>query len=57
MFNHCKNYYEICKICFIEIVFHFLIQEYAELLDEFMNAVKQNYGEKVLVQVYIIITN
>lgn len=25
-------------------------QEYAELLDEFMNAVKQNYGEKVLVQ-------
>ncbi|KAG6415799.1 hypothetical protein SASPL_123217 [Salvia splendens] len=25
-------------------------QEYAELLDEFMNAVKQNYGEKVLIQ-------
>ncbi|KAH7523557.1 hypothetical protein FEM48_Zijuj06G0024700 [Ziziphus jujuba var. spinosa] len=25
-------------------------QEYTELLDEFMNAVKQNYGEKVLVQ-------
>ncbi|XP_030448653.2 NADP-dependent malic enzyme isoform X1 [Syzygium oleosum] len=25
-------------------------QEYAELLDEFMYAVKQNYGEKVLVQ-------
>lgn len=25
-------------------------QEYAELLDEFMMAVKQNYGEKVLVQ-------
>ncbi|XP_030530666.1 NADP-dependent malic enzyme isoform X2 [Rhodamnia argentea] len=25
-------------------------QEYAELIDEFMNAVKQNYGEKVLVQ-------
>ncbi|XVF48585.1 hypothetical protein PTKIN_Ptkin03bG0202300 [Pterospermum kingtungense] len=25
-------------------------QEYAELLDEFMSAVKQNYGEKVLVQ-------
>lgn len=27
------------------------IQEYAELLDEFMSAVKQNYGEKVLIQV------
>ncbi|KAK7374995.1 hypothetical protein VNO80_08439 [Phaseolus coccineus] len=25
-------------------------QEYAELLHEFMNAVKQNYGEKILVQ-------
>ncbi|KAG6733616.1 hypothetical protein I3843_01G223500 [Carya illinoinensis] len=25
-------------------------QEYAELLDEFMTAVKQNYGEKVLIQ-------
>ncbi|KAK6927343.1 Malic enzyme, N-terminal domain [Dillenia turbinata] len=25
-------------------------QEYAELLDEFMTAVKQNYGEKILVQ-------
>ncbi|KAL8464071.1 hypothetical protein ACS0TY_033842 [Phlomoides rotata] len=25
-------------------------QEYLELLDEFMCAVKQNYGEKVLVQ-------
>ncbi|KAL7152441.1 hypothetical protein ABFS83_04G097300 [Erythranthe nasuta] len=25
-------------------------QEYSELLDEFMSAVKQNYGEKVLVQ-------
>ncbi|KAG6418326.1 hypothetical protein SASPL_120529 [Salvia splendens] len=25
-------------------------KEYAELLDEFMNAVKQNYGEKVLIQ-------
>ncbi|KAL8539003.1 hypothetical protein ACS0TY_000852 [Phlomoides rotata] len=25
-------------------------QEYVELLDEFMCAVKQNYGEKVLVQ-------
>ncbi|KAK3014446.1 hypothetical protein RJ639_010091 [Escallonia herrerae] len=24
--------------------------EYAELLDEFMSAVKQNYGEKILVQ-------
>ena len=28
-----------------------LPQEYAELLHEFMTAVKQNYGEKVLVQV------
>lgn len=26
-------------------------QEYYELLHEFMTAVKQNYGEKVLVQV------
>ena len=26
-------------------------QEYAELLHEFMTAVKQNYGERVLVQV------
>ena len=26
-------------------------QEYAELMHEFMTAVKQNYGEKVLVQV------
>ncbi|KAK3030193.1 hypothetical protein RJ639_038703 [Escallonia herrerae] len=25
-------------------------QEYAELLDEFMSAVKQNYGEKILIQ-------
>ncbi|KAK4395200.1 NADP-dependent malic enzyme, chloroplastic [Sesamum angolense] len=25
-------------------------QEYAELMDEFMSAVKQNYGEKVLIQ-------
>lgn len=27
------------------------MQEYAELIDKFMYAVKQNYGEKVLVQV------
>ncbi|MFS8005972.1 putative malate dehydrogenase (oxaloacetate-decarboxylating) (NADP(+)) [Helianthus anomalus] len=26
-------------------------QEYAELMNEFMSAVKQNYGEKVLIQV------
>jgi len=26
-------------------------QEYHELLEEFMTAVKQNYGEKVLTQV------
>ncbi|XP_074339467.1 NADP-dependent malic enzyme-like [Apium graveolens] len=25
-------------------------QEYAELLEEFMSAVKQNYGEKILIQ-------
>ncbi|PWA48233.1 NADP-dependent malic enzyme [Artemisia annua] len=25
-------------------------QEYAEILSEFMSAVKQNYGEKVLIQ-------
>lgn len=30
------------------------LQEYAELLHEFMSAVKQNYGEKVLVQVCIL---
>lgn len=29
----------------------FPLQEYAELLHEFMTAVKQNYGEKILVQV------
>lgn len=29
-------------------------QEYADLLEEFMTAVKQNYGEKVLVQVNLI---
>lgn len=28
------------------------MQEYAELLDEFMTAVKQIYGEKVLIQVF-----
>jgi|AraCvinosormetaG_1042628.scaffolds.fasta_scaffold04486_3 hypothetical protein len=32
-------------------LFAFVIQEYAEFLHEFMCAVKQNYGEKVLVQV------
>lgn len=31
--------------------FSFMIQEYAELLEEFMTAVKMNYGEKILVQV------
>ncbi|KAE9616174.1 putative malate dehydrogenase (oxaloacetate-decarboxylating) (NADP(+)) [Lupinus albus] len=29
---------------------YFLFQEYAELLNEFMIAVKKNYGEKILVQ-------
>jgi len=29
------------------------LQEYADLLHEFMNAVKQNYGEEVLIQVRI----
>lgn len=33
------------------VVAFFFIQEYAEFLHEFMCAVKQNYGEKVLVQV------
>ena len=28
-----------------------LLQEYAELMHEFMSAVKQIYGEKVLIQV------
>nr|KJB07475.1 hypothetical protein B456_001G026200 [Gossypium raimondii] len=32
-------------------------QEYAELLHEFMSAVKQNYGEKVLIQVIIDFAN
>nr|VDD39175.1 unnamed protein product [Brassica oleracea] len=32
------------------VVAFFFIQEYAEFLHEFMCAVKQNYGEKVLVQ-------
>lgn len=32
----------------------FTLQEYYDLLHEFMNAVKQNYGEKVLVQVIVI---
>lgn len=27
------------------------MQEYYDLLEEFMSAVKQNYGEKVLIQV------
>lgn len=31
------------------------LQEYDELLGEFMSAVKQNYGEKVLVQVSCIL--
>lgn len=31
------------------------IQEYAELLDEFMSAVKQTYGEKVLIQVVCLL--
>lgn len=31
--------------CFVHV------QEYAELLDEFMSSVKQTYGEKVLIQV------
>lgn len=36
-----------------EVTFHvLLLKEYAELLEEFMSAVKQNYGEKVLIQVY-----
>jgi hypothetical protein len=36
---------------------HFLNQEYSELLDEFMAAVRQNYGQKVLVQVWKIVEN
>lgn len=28
------------------------LQEYSELLHEFMSAVKQNYGENVLIQVW-----
>ena len=30
-------------------------QEYAELMDEFMCAVKQIYGEKVIIQVCLIL--
>ena len=36
-------------ISFIDILERF--QEYADLLNEFMSAVKQAYGEKVLIQV------
>jgi hypothetical protein len=36
-------------IPFLDIMEQF--QEYADLLNEFMSAVKQAYGEKVLVQV------
>lgn len=35
----------------IELNFVSSLQEYAELLNEFMSAVKQKYGEKVLIQV------
>lgn len=42
--------YVIC--CFTEVDHILFLQEYAELLQEFMTAVKQNYGEKVLVQVF-----
>jgi len=38
-------------------IFYFLNQEYSELLDEFMAAVRQNYGLKVLVQVWKIVEN
>lgn len=34
-----------------EFIQFFWLQEYAELLHEFMTAVKQNYGEKILIQV------
>lgn len=36
---------------FLKLIQWFVIQEYADFLHEFMCAVKQNYGEKVLVQV------
>jgi malate dehydrogenase (oxaloacetate-decarboxylating)(NADP+) len=50
------------KILFYSLYFsnldnHFLNQEYSEFLDEFMAAVRQNYGQKVLVQVWKIIEN
>ena len=39
-----------CKLKFL--IDHFCnTQEYADFLQEFMTAVKQNYGEKVLIQV------
>jgi hypothetical protein len=34
-----------------DFLFFYGSQEYHELLEEFMTAVKQNYGEKVLTQV------
>ena len=40
-----ESNYGVVYLCYV------VVQEYAELLEEFMRAVKQNYGEKVLVQV------
>jgi len=39
-----------CKLKFL-IDYFCNTQEYADFLQEFMTAVKQNYGEKVLIQV------
>lgn len=41
----CENYDES------EPLILFFLQEYSELMHEFMTAVKQNYGEKVVIQV------
>ena len=41
----------LCHHFNIEVVLTNYFQEYSEFLQEFMSAVKQNYGEKVLIQV------
>jgi hypothetical protein len=46
----------ICKVVFL-IGDSYTAQEYAGFLQEFMSAVKQNYGEKVLIQVRSILRN
>lgn len=46
-----------CRTFATNLLFYLREQEYAELLEEFMTAVKQNYGEKVLIQVWPLLTS